>query len=1071
MATNQKQEVELLIKAGTEGLKSIGQLVEELKALGQDTGEASEQLGGLATSLKSLRDQQKLVKQFADLKSQTKGLSEEQEQARDRATQLGQALAKTEKPTRAQRNEFEKAKKASRDAQQAWQDNQRQLNDLRNSLNDAGISTRDLASEQQRIKREISGVDDEIRSVASELTQLRDNAQSAASGTRQLGADVEQSGGRVGKFRERLAGLNPVLGKVGSGLKSLGVLVAGAAAAIGASVATISLFSKGQARLADELTNTSNAIGVNREALQLWRIAGERVGLSGEKVSEILKSVTERLGEFSRTGGGEAAEVMDTLNLKIRDFRNLNPDEQLLKLGQAIGELGSKSEQVALLEKLASDASQLQPLLDDNAAGLRAIFAEAQKEGAIYTEDELDKLTRANDIYNTIDLKLKALTTRIGSQLAPAVSTATDQVLKLFDQGQGGEKLVQLFQRLIAGAADFATGLIANQDKIAAGFSALGNTVQFLGNVMLGVFRGVQGAAAGLSTVVAAALTTMLTIAEKVVQGLNAIGVVGDQAYANLKAKADAAAATTAELARQTADFGKKAWQAGEDAFAAFDDAEKGAGKVGEKVEETVGTLTTLAEKLETVQPKITDALEDQERAASRAREELQKMGVDAGAALEGISAAARESIGQLSDIADEIETIGSSSEKSADVFRDAITNALGDVSTAEEFQLIDQQVRELFGEGKIDNRALQKALIEIRERQKEIGEQNLSKGVDDLKDSAVDAAEAIETLEEKIKRLRDEEEQEEEERNKFRAAWGAAFAAALSNAREQVTALSKAARNLYETRIGGNAFVEGAVDAAQALEQARQRVDELATSSYQLRNNSFAEWFTNIALQAARIKEAFYEQKIELDNLTASVQSGSFSMEQLANLSERAAREFDLLDAQQLTGLQSAIDQARNKIESLNSSAESTLNSLRQRLADISGDAEEAQRLQYESERARLEEQLRQARAAGASEAAADYSDALSQLEKIYQLEQKKAREAAQEREAEKRLIEDRERLVEEQGREQSVTTDRQGSQQQTAATTIILQGPQGGNVEVQTTDPDGLLGVLEQAGLRSSV
>lgn len=1068
MATNQKQEVELLIKAGTEGLKSIGQLVEELKALGQDTGEASEQLGGLASSLKSLRDQQKLVKQFADLKAQTKGLAEEQGQARDRATQLGQALAKTEKPTRAQRNEFEKARKASRDAQQAWQDNQRQLNDLRNSLNDAGISTRDLASEQQRIKREISGVDDEIRSVASELTQLRDNAQSAASGTRQLGADVEQSGGRVGKFRERLAGLNPVLGAVGSGLKSLGVLAAGAAAAIGASVATISLFSKGQARLADELTNTSNAIGVNREALQLWRIAGDRVGLSGEKVSDILKSVTERLGEFSRTGGGEAAEVMDTLNLKIRDFRNLSPDEQLLKLGQAIGELGSKSEQVALLEKLASDASQLQPLLDDNAAGLRAIFAEAQKEGAIYTEDELDKLTRANDIYNTIDLKLKALTTRIGAQLAPAVGNATDQVLKLFDQGQGGEKLVQLFKRLIAGAADFASGLIANQDKIAAGFSALGNTVQFLGNMMLGVFRGVQGAAALLSTVVAGALTGMLTIAEKVAQGLNAIGVVGDQAYANLKAKADAAVATTAELARQTVDFGKKAWQAGEDAFAAFDDAEKGAGKVGEKVEETVGTLTTLAEKLETVQPKITDALEDQERAASRAREELQKMGVDAGAALEGISTAARESIGQLSEIADEINAIGGTSEESADIFRDAITRALEDVSTAEEFKLIDQQVRELFGEGKIDDRALQKALIQIRERQKEIGEQDLSKGTDGLKESADKAAQSVETLEQRMKRLKEEAEQA---REKFRTAWGAAFAAALSNARESVTALSKAARNLYETRIGGNAFVQDTVNASDALELARQRVDELAMASYQLRDNSFAEWFTNIALQAARVQKAFYEQKIELDNLTASVQSGSFSMEQLANLSERAAREFDLLDAQQLTGLQTAIDQARNKIESLNSSAESTLNSLRQRLADISGDAEEAQRLQYESERARLEEQLRQARAAGASEAAADYSDALSQLEKIYQLEQKKAREAAQEREAEKRLIDDRERLDEQQGREQSVTTDRQGSQQQTAATTIILQGPQGGNVEVQTTDPDGLLGVLEQAGLRSSV
>jgi hypothetical protein len=38
----------LLIKAGTEGLKFIGQRVKELEALGQDTGKASEKLKGLA---------------------------------------------------------------------------------------------------------------------------------------------------------------------------------------------------------------------------------------------------------------------------------------------------------------------------------------------------------------------------------------------------------------------------------------------------------------------------------------------------------------------------------------------------------------------------------------------------------------------------------------------------------------------------------------------------------------------------------------------------------------------------------------------------------------------------------------------------------------------------------------------------------------------------------------------------------------------------------------------------------------------------------------------------------------
>lgn len=96
----QKQEVELLIKAGTERLKSIGQLVNGLEALEQNTGEASEKLESLAGGLKALRDQQKLVKQFADLKSQTKQLGTAQEDAKTQATELGRALAATEKPTK-----------------------------------------------------------------------------------------------------------------------------------------------------------------------------------------------------------------------------------------------------------------------------------------------------------------------------------------------------------------------------------------------------------------------------------------------------------------------------------------------------------------------------------------------------------------------------------------------------------------------------------------------------------------------------------------------------------------------------------------------------------------------------------------------------------------------------------------------------------------------------------------------------------------------------------------------------------------------------------------------------------
>lgn len=1072
MATNQKQEVELLIKAGTEGLKSIGQLVKELEALGQDTGEASEKLEGLAGALSELRDQQKLVRQFADLKSQTKDLADQQAKAKDRATELGKALAQTEKPTRAQRNEFEKAKKASRDADQAWQNNQRQLNGLRNSLSDAGISTRDLSSEQQRIKREIAGVDAEIGSVTSELTQMRDSAKAAARGSRELGDDVQKSGTRVSKFRERLQGLNPILGKVGAGLKTAGLAVAGFVAAAGASVATLTVFSKGQAKLADELTNTSNAIGVNREQLQLWRIAGDRVGLSGEKVSDILRNVAERLGEFSRTGGGEAADVMDTLNLKIEEFRNLSPDEQLLKLGAAIGDLGSKSEQVALLEKLASDASQLQPLLEDNAAGLREIFEQAQQEGAIYSEEELNRLNRANDIYNKIDLKLKGLTARIGAELAPVVSEATDAVVKLFDQNEAGDKLVSVFRRLVESTTEFANNLSTKSGDIVGRFERMTTAIQVMGNGARAVFSFMETALSGFNTLLTGQAAVILSMAQGLAFGLKEAGAIGEESYQKIANMAEGARAKTQELASQTADYAKDIVQSGKDMADAFSGTGEEAEKAGDKAEESIGTLTVLAEDMKTAGEAAEEAMRKQKQATTDARDKLSEYGVDVKKVMTGVTTEAKTAIDNVGKLADKIQEAGLTSEQSAEAFKVGFGEAIESVNTKEGLTELQEKIKGLKEAGEIGAEGANEALETVRKKLLQLEFPDL--GEDEVVEAAEEAEEAVDGLSEKLKKLKKDKEEAAKEAQEFREALGAAFSKALTNARTAVSDLSAAARNLFEEKIGGNAFVDESVSASEALEQARQRVDELASARRRLMSSSLAAWFADTALAAAEVKQQFYEQAVAMDNLIERVNSGSLSLDQLDSVAARATNQFNLLDNERLQGLQSAIDAARTKIESLNSSAESTLNSLRQRLADISGDTEEAQRLQYEAERKRLQEQLEQARQAGADSAAEDYARALEQLEKINKIEQQNRREAENERERQaaerQRQQEQAERERQQFERQRSTTTNQQQSVQSRASQTIILQTPSGERTEVQTDDPDSLLRTLEEVGLRST-
>jgi hypothetical protein len=1033
----QKQEVELLIKAGTEGLKSIGQLVKELEALGEDTGEASAQLEGLAGSLAELKSQQALVKQFADLKSETRDLAKQQEEAKARATALGKALAETENPTKAQRKEFEQARKASKTAGDAWLENQQQLNKLRGELDESGISTKDLAGEQVRIKKEISGVNGEASALTGELTEMRDSAQQAAKGTSEAADSAED----LGEKADKSSGL---LSKLGSGLKTVAAGATALIAGIGASAATLTVFSRGQASLADELTNTANAIGVNREALQVWQIAGERVGLTGDKVTDILRSVTERLGEFAATGGGEAAQVMERLNLQIEDFEGLAPDEQMLKFAQAIESL-PKAEQVALLEKLGSDASQLQPLLENNAAGLQAIKAAAEEEGAIYTDEELDKLLKANDIYNDITLKIQGLTRRIGAELAPVVADATDKVMDLFDQNEMGEKLIDLFKRLTDWGADMAAKLVENADSISAGFGTLWDTLQTGASVVVAAFRGLQTIVAGFLAITSAGFSNLMSAAQGLAFALNKVGIVSDEAYSNIKAKAEAARATTADLARKTAEYGRKAIEAGKGVVGAFDDSAESGKKLQEETEKGVGTLTTLAQNVKTTMDSAGESTAEARKGAKELEKAYEELGVTSQTELEEVAEKAKAAF-----LA--IEQNGDATQREISEAFKAYAQAV--IATGNEAEIralkTAAAVRGLYGD------------LQQLQQQENVGSE-IGSGFDDAGESIKNAGDEAEETAEKTKEVGDEAEYAA----KRSAAFGSFFSAIMTQAREAVSALSIAARNLFERRIGGNEIASAAETTEEALERVQSRLTEVNASIMKAQG-----WLTRWALETEEtsliVQKEFYEQALAAERMQQQVEAGVYSLQDLEYLAKKAESRFNLLDQQDLAGLNGAIDAAKQKLQSLTATADSTLSSLRQRLADIRGDTEEAQRIQYETERQRLQEQLKLAQQAGADEAAADYQQSLDTLEQIYKIEQRNRREEqnAREREAADRSREQQLAEIERQRAERELNQPTQRTTQNRTETVKTITVTLGGqDFRVLASDEDALLRALENA------
>lgn len=132
-----------------------------------------------------------------------------------------------------------------------------------------------------------------------------------------------------------------------------------------------------------------------------------------------------------------------------------------------------------------------------------------------------------------------------------------------------------------------------------------------------------------------------------------------------------------------------------------------------------------------------------------------------------------------------------------------------------------------------------------------------------------------------------------------------------------------------------------------------------------------------NIVAHAEQVKARFYEASAAVKEMEERLNSGSASAADLDRAAALARSSLDILDDQQLDGLRSAIDSARQKLEALRDSARNTVDSLRDELDQLDGDHLAIERRRAAKQQEELAEQLKAARAARDSQAIADLLEA----------------------------------------------------------------------------------------------
>ncbi|MND86657.1 Lambda phage tail tape-measure protein [compost metagenome] len=170
------------------------------------------------------------------------------------------------------------------------------------------------------------------------------------------------------------------------------------------------------------------------------------VGVEQDKLSDILKDVNDKVGDFLLNGGGELQDFFKTIAPKVgvtaEQFRNLSGPQALQLFASSLEKAGlSQAEMTQQMESLANDATLLLPLLRNNAEGFRTFGEAAETAGSIMDEKTIRAATELKAASWLMESAISGVGTEIQKALLPMLSGFAGKLTEVTENGVLAKKI------------------------------------------------------------------------------------------------------------------------------------------------------------------------------------------------------------------------------------------------------------------------------------------------------------------------------------------------------------------------------------------------------------------------------------------------------------------------------------------------------------------------------------------------------------------------------------------------------------------------------------------------------
>lgn len=186
----------------------------------------------------------------------------------------------------------------------------------------------------------------------------------------------------------------------------------------------------------EALQNQARIAGMAVEDFKILSLAAREFGIEQDKLSDVLKDVNDKIGDFAQTGGGPLKDFFEQIapqvGLTLEAFEGLSSSDALALYVKALEDANvSQADMTFYMEAIASDATALVPLFQDNAAAIKQMADRAAELGLSLDEGAIAAAAKARSEFRTVADVMK---TRLGAafaELTPAIAELAESVLPL----------------------------------------------------------------------------------------------------------------------------------------------------------------------------------------------------------------------------------------------------------------------------------------------------------------------------------------------------------------------------------------------------------------------------------------------------------------------------------------------------------------------------------------------------------------------------------------------------------------------------------------------------------------